>query len=137
MVECIFCNIVNNKIPSIKIYENDNFLAFLNIHPLNPGDTLVVPKEHYENIFEIKQGEFLLEYFDFIDKIIVALKKVYKTDIVNINMNRGSSGSKIIGHCHIHVIPRFENDSLMVLDSENKVSYEELEKVAEKIKKEL
>ncbi len=61
MEECVFCNIANDQIPCVKVYEDDDFLAFLDIHPINKGHTLVIPKKHYENLFEIDE-ELLSKY---------------------------------------------------------------------------
>lgn len=100
MENCIFCKIVAGEIPSYQVYEDDNFLAFLDIKPLSPGHTLVIPKKHYAWVWDVPN---VGEYFEIVKKIALAQKKAFKTDFVL---------SKIIGeevpHAHIWVYPSDE-----------------------------
>ncbi len=97
---CIFCKIVKREIPSYKVYEDDRFLAFLDIRPLSPGHTLVIPKEHYRWVWDVPEAG---TYFEVVKKIALAQKKAFDTDEVF---------SKIIGeevhHAHIWVFPNPE-----------------------------
>ena len=77
MVDCIFCKIIKNEIPCDKISENSNFIAFLDVNPVNPGHVLVIPKKHYRWIYDI---ENFGKYFEFIKKIAKALQKALKTE---------------------------------------------------------
>ncbi len=99
MENCLFCKIVKKELPSYKIWENENFLAFLDINPINPGHTILVPKKHVDYIFDLEEPLYS-EMF----KIVKQLSKVLKQAI----------GSKKIGliiegfavpHAHIHLIP--------------------------------
>lgn len=94
---CIFCKIVASEIPSYKVYEDENFLAFLDIHPLSPGHTLIIPKEHHRWVWDVPN---VGEYFEVAKRVALAQKKAFDTDLVL---------SKIIGeevpHAHIWVYP--------------------------------
>ena len=94
---CIFCKIINKEIPAEIIYEDDNFLAFLDIHPQSPGHTQVIPKDHYRWVWDVPDAG---KYFEVAKKIAEAQRKVFETDWIL---------SKIVGdeipHAHIWVFP--------------------------------
>lgn len=94
---CIFCKIVKGEIPSYKVYEDKNFLAFLDINPQSPGHTQVITKKHYRWVWDIPNAG---EYFEVVKKIALAQQKAFETDFIL---------SKIIGdeveHAHIWVFP--------------------------------
>lgn len=96
-LDCIFCKIVRGKIPSHKVYEDKNFLAFLDINPQSPGHTQVIPKDHYRWVWQIPNAG---EYFEVAKKIALAQQKAFGTDFIL---------SKIIGdeveHAHIWIFP--------------------------------
>jgi len=96
-MECVFCKIVKGEIPSHKVYEDDNFLAFLDIRPLSPGHTLVIPKKHYRWVWNVPE---VGEYFEIAKKIALAQGKAFGTDFIL---------SKIVGdevpHAHIWIYP--------------------------------
>lgn len=98
---CIFCKIVSGEIPAQKIYEDERFLAFLDIHPQSPGHTQVIPKQHYRWVWDVP---YVGEYFEVVQKIAKAQKKAFGTDWIL---------SKIIGdevpHAHIWVFPSDES----------------------------
>ncbi len=97
MSECIFCKIVTGEIPSYKVYEDDNFLAFLDITPQSPGHVQVIPKKHYRWVWDVPNAG---EYFEVVKKIAKAQQKAFNTDWILL---------KIIGdevtHAHIWVFP--------------------------------
>ena len=97
MENCIFCKIVKGDVPSHRVYEDDNFLAFLDINPESPGHTLVIPKEHYRWVWDVPNAG---EYFEIAKKIALAQKKAFNTDLVI---------SRVVGeevpHAHIWVFP--------------------------------
>lgn len=94
---CIFCKIIAGEIPATKIYEDENFLAFLDIHPQSPGHTQVIPKKHYRWVWDVPNAG---EYFEVVKKIAKAQQKAFGTDWIL---------SRIIGdevpHAHIWVYP--------------------------------
>ena len=109
MNDCIFCKIIKREIPSNKIYEDDNVYAFLDINPVNPGHTLVVPKDHYE-LLEDMPDDLLADVIKAVKKINIAIKKALDTDSTNIGLNNGKSAGQLVPHMHFHIMPRFKND---------------------------
>lgn len=97
---CIFCKIVSGEIPSYKVYEDDNFLAFLDINPQSPGHTQVIPKEHKRWVWDVENAG---EYFEVAKKVALAQQKAFNTDWIL---------SKVVGdevpHAHIWVFPNKE-----------------------------
>lgn len=111
MPNCLFCKIVRGEIPATKILENDGALAFLDIHPVNPGHTLVIPKEHAANIFEISKDSWA-KMQEMVRKTAAAIEKGMRADGVNLMMNNREHAGQIIDHAHVHLIPRFKGDGL-------------------------
>lgn len=109
MVSCIFCKIVNGDIPSYKIWEDDFFLAFLNVKPFKKGHTLVIPKKHENYIFDLP-NEDLTNLILACKKVAEALKKAYKPKSGKISMLTMGLG---VPHIHVHLTP---------LDSEKDVN---------------
>ena len=97
MLDCIFCKIVSGDIPAYKVYEDESFLAFLDINPKSPGHIQVIPKKHYRWVWDVPE---IGTYFTVVRKIALAQKKAFKTDYIL---------SKIVGeevpHAHIWVFP--------------------------------
>ena len=132
MNDCIFCKIIKGEIPSYKVYEDENFLAFLDIRPLNPGHTLVIPKEHLRWVWDI---ENIGEYYKVVKKIANAIKKVHGTDYV-ISLVFGEE----VDHAHTWLIPRFKDDGhggAIDLKNIKKIPEEEMKNIAESIQKEV
>ncbi|MBU1046566.1 HIT family protein [Patescibacteria group bacterium] len=109
MNDCLFCKIVAGEIPCDKIYEDEKFLVFLDINPVNRGHSLVVPKKHSRNLLEMEDNE-LKEMSVLIKKISNHLKTQLKADGINIVSNNEPAAGQLIFHTHIHIIPRFEGD---------------------------
>jgi len=127
MENCLFCKIINKEIPCHQIYEDDNFFAFLDIKPRNPGHTLVIPKKHYRWVWDIQE-----DYSKTVNKIANSLKKATNTKLV-ISIVLGEE----IEHAHIHLIPRFPDDGhgvLLDLSKIKEISEEEMKEITEKIK---
>ena len=110
MDDCLFCKIVaRDGVPSYEVYEDADTYAFLDINPNNPGHTLVVPKAHYANLYDISD-EALCSVMKAVRKIAPAIKKAVGATGINIAMNNERHAGQIINHAHLHIIPRFEND---------------------------
>lgn len=99
---CIFCSIVQGKQPCSKIFENNDFFGFLDIRPLNPGNTLLIPKIHYRWVYDVPQFG---TYFEIAKRIALAIQKATHCHSLNF-LTLGYE----IQHAHIRIIPRFEND---------------------------
>lgn len=108
---CIFCKISRGEIPSYKVFEDEYCLAFLDVNPTNEGHTLVLPKEHYDNMLTCPKP--LLDHlFEVAQMIAQAQQKQLGATGANIITNVGKSAGQSVNHFHIHVIPRYENDGL-------------------------
>lgn len=131
-MECIFCKIISGEIPSYKVYEDENFFAFLDIRPLNPGHTLVIPKKHYRWVWDV---ENIGGYFEVVKKIANAIKKVLNTDYV-VSLVFGEE----VPHAHVWLAPRFEGDGhggAIELKNVKAISEKEMKSIAEKINNEI
>ena len=134
MTDCIFCKIVKGEIPSSKVYENDKFLAFLDIMPLNKGHTLVIPKKHYETVLDIPE-EGLKEMSIIIQKITKALSLAIAPDGYNVFCNNKKAAGQEVPHLHFHIAPRFTNDGHTFKWSQGRYREGEMDIIREKIAK--
>ncbi len=134
MKDCIFCKIVDKEIPAAVVYEDDNVISFLDIMPANKGHCLVVPKKHCENLLEVPD-EDLSGMVKAVKKVAKALSLSIGNGAYNVIMNNGKEAGQLVGHAHIHIIPRFKDDRLRLNWSHKKYMDEEIEEYREKIKK--
>jgi len=132
---CIFCKIIAGEIPAEKVYEDEDILAFLDITPINAGHTLVIPKKHYENIFELSD-EILQKISLKLRDIGRAIKEAVGAEGLNIGMNNRSAAGQLVMHAHFHLIPRYVSDGYKHWGG-RKYKDGEISLVAEKIKKEI
>jgi len=102
MSDCIFCKIIKGELPCHKVYEDDDFLGFLDAQPLNPGHALIIPKKHYRWVDDVPDFG---EYFEIAKKVGMATKEA----LGSINICYLTLGFSV-AHAHIRVVPRFEND---------------------------
>lgn len=129
---CIFCNIISGEIPSYKVYEDDNFYAFLDISQATYGHTLVVPKQHFENLFAMP--DFLLEKMLILVRDLASkIKTATNCKGINILNNNGEAAGQSVHHFHIHIIPRYDNDNFSIKAIENKLNNEEFKALIFKI----
>ncbi len=108
---CIFCQIIEGKLPSHKVYEDDKVLAFLDIYPITPGHVLVIPKKHYQNLEEIPDDE-LAHLMSIVKKIGLMMKENLGVIGYNVCENNDPIAGQAIPHLHFHVVPRTEGDGL-------------------------
>jgi histidine triad (HIT) family protein len=134
-MDCLFCKIVEGSIPSNKVYETDNILAFLDITPVNEGHTLVIPKTHYENLFEIPD-ETLSTIALELKHLGSAVQKATNAGGINIAMNNREAAGQIVPHAHFHIIPRYIADGQKLMHG-RKYAEGRIDIVAENIKKEI
>jgi histidine triad (HIT) family protein len=106
MSDCIFCKIINGEIPSAKVYENEHVLAFLDISQVTKGHTLVIPKVHKENIFELT-SDIAKNLFEVVPNIANAIKQTYNPVGLNLVNNNGEQAGQTVFHYHLHIIPRY------------------------------
>lgn len=98
---CVFCKIASGEIPSYKVYEDENFLAILDIHPLTAGHTQVIPKDHYRWVWDVPNAG---EYFEVVKKIAQAQKKAFDTEMI-----RSQIYGNEVEHAHIWVFPDYKD----------------------------
>jgi histidine triad (HIT) family protein len=130
---CIFCKIVQKQTPSSIVYEDESLLVFVDIRPLNIGHTLIIPKAHCVDIFDIPQ-ELLSQIHKVSKQIAFAVKKATNADGISIIQQNGKAAGQDIFHIHIHVIPRFEGQKLRSFNELKEVDRVSLDEMAKKIK---
>jgi histidine triad (HIT) family protein len=130
---CVFCRIVKGEIPSYQIYEDQDFLAFLDISQATIGHTLIIPKQHFENIFVLEE-DLAGKLMEVVLKISKKLKEALGIEAMNLLNNNGELAGQSVNHFHIHLIPRYENDGLLLKFSTNQLSNEEFQNLLEKIR---
>lgn len=104
---CEFCAVVKHEKEADIVFENENITVFLDMEPINEGHVLVVPRRHFLDADEIP-NELLHEIMDISKRIISAIKKIYRPDGYSMMQNGGKFND--IGHYHMHIFPRFDND---------------------------
>ena len=135
MEDCIFCKIVKGHERSTVVYEDDHSLGFLDIYPLNPGHTLVIPKKHYPTMNEMPPEE-VGRLFITVAKIMKGVQKATRADGINIGQSNGAAASQEVFHVHVHIIPRFNHDSQggLTFPERKKMEHVEKETVGKQIK---
>ena len=106
---CIFCKIVAGQLPACKVYEDTDTLAFMDIGPIVPGHTLVIPKKHIDPL-TAAPPEVLHKLIVVVQSIARAQLKAFKADGVNVIQSNGRAAGQVVPHLHFHVIPRFASD---------------------------
>lgn len=106
MSDCIFCKIITGEIPSTKVFENEHVLAFLDISQVTKGHTLVIPKVHKENVYELTP-DMAKSIFEVVPEIARALKKTFSPIGLNTINNNGEAAGQSVFHYHLHLIPRY------------------------------
>lgn len=106
-MDCLFCDIASKKIPAYIVYEDDETLGFLDIKPLAPGHTVIIPKTHAESISSL-DDKLINPVFGAVKKMTVTLKKVFGPEGFTIGINQGKTAG--VDHLHVHIIPRWEDD---------------------------
>jgi histidine triad (HIT) family protein len=131
---CIFCKIAQKQLPASLVYEDEKVVAFLDIKPLNEGHTLVIPKAHYENIFDVPRE--LIAYLHGVTKqIAFAVKNATNADGISIIQQNGKAAGQDIFHLHVHVVPRYEGQKLPSFSELAEADREKLSQTAAKIRK--
>jgi len=130
---CVFCQIVAGKIPADKVLETPDMIAFLDIKPINLGHTLLIPKPHYENLFDLPD-KLLKEMAGTLKKVAKIVKEVTRADGINLAMNNLPAAGQLVPHAHFHIIPRFANDGYVHWKGKN-VAPHELKEMAEKMRR--
>lgn len=131
-MNCIFCKIINNQINSNKVFEDENFIAILDAFPANDSHILVIPKNHYSNIFDIPD-DILKEAYSISHKLASKLKSNLNINNINILQNNGILAGQTVEHFHIHLIPRYENDTVVFKSTPVEISQERIQEIISKL----
>ena len=131
---CIFCKIIAGEIPSNTIYEDDEFKVILDLAPAAKGHALILPKEHFDNLYEI-DPEILGKAAKLAQKVVTHEKEVLKCDGYNLLQNNGEVAGQTIFHFHMHLVPRYkeENDQMLKF-AKPEISEEEIENLCKEMK---
>ena len=127
--DCIFCKILRGELPSARVYEDENVLAFLDIAPVRPGHTLVIPKLHAETLMDLP-AEPAGALGAALPKIATAVMKGVGAEGLNIFQANRPCAGQVVFHVHFHLIPRNENDGIHFLPPQSSYADGEMDKVA-------
>ena len=133
---CVFCMILDGTIPSIRIHEDDTTLAFMDIHPVQPGHALVIPKAHHPNLFEAPP-EVVATTARTAARIGDAIQRALNPPGMNLLQCNGEAAGQSVMHLHMHLIPRAMNDGMTMNWDLVKGDLDAIEAIAERIRAEL
>ncbi|HEQ7360980.1 TPA: HIT family protein [Streptococcus pyogenes] len=137
MENCIFCSIIQGDIPSSKVYEDEQVLAFLDISQTTKGHTLVIPKQHVRNLLEMT-AETASHLFARIPKIARAIQSATGATAMNIINNNEALAGQTVFHAHVHLVPRYnEEDGISIQYTTHEPDFPVLEKLARQINQEV
>lgn len=108
---CIFCKIANGEIPSATLYEDEDFRVILDLGPASKGHALILPKEHYANLYELSD-ELAAKAMVLAKRMIIKMQRVLNCDGYNVVQNNGETAGQTVFHFHMHLIPRYEGDNV-------------------------
>ncbi|MEG0473744.1 MAG: HIT family protein [Solibacillus sp.] len=114
MSDCLFCKIIDGQIPSLKVHEDEHVYAFMDIMPLTKGHTLLIPKTHCKDLFDMPE-EVARNLYAAAPKVANAIKAAFNPTGMNTVNNNGAFAGQTVFHYHLHLIPRYdETDGLQV-----------------------
>ena len=132
-MDCIFCKLANGEIPTATLYEDDEFRVILDQGPATKGHALILPKQHFANIYEIPD-ETAAKAMILGKKMATAMTKALHSDGFNLVQNNGEAAGQTVMHFHMHVIPRYEGGPDMVNWVPAKPEQDELAQTADALK---
>jgi histidine triad (HIT) family protein len=130
--DCIFCKIANGEIPSKTVYEDENFRVILDLGPATKGHALILPKEHYANLFELPE-DTAAAAMKVAKKLSAQMVENLGADGLNLVQNNGEVAGQTVKHFHLHLIPRYKDDGQNILWKPGEVSQDELEEIRKQI----
>lgn len=131
---CIFCKIASDEIPSYTLYEDNLFKVFLDLSPTSFGHALLIPKEHYTNLFEL-DDETASKALVLAKKVATAMKAALQCDGFNLLQNNGEIAGQTMFHFHIHLIPRYKNDNTKIIFDHKSLKEEDAKTILDTVKK--
>ena len=133
-MDCIFCKIAAGEIPSATLYEDDDFRVILDIEPASKGHALILPKEHYANLYEL-DDEVAAKALVLAKKMITKLTGILGCEGYNVVQNNGTAAGQTVFHFHMHLIPRYNDDNALGFWAPLTLSAEELDQTLAEILK--
>jgi histidine triad (HIT) family protein len=134
---CIFCSIIDGQEPCVQIHRDNGFLVLMDKYPINPGHALVMPTKHYETLLQMPPAE-VGKLYSLVPAIAKAIISAVKADGFNVGQNNGIAANQIVPHVHVHIVPRFHDDSPDGKWPSRRVApQEDILKIAQKIKEEI
>ncbi len=133
MSDCIFCKIIAGELSCSKVYEDDRTLAFLDIHPIAPGHTLVISREHYEELTEVPP-EDLAPLIAATQRVAVAATAGLDASGFNVLLSNGPSACQVVPHVHFHIVPRSDGDGLRMAPPRQPFTDAQRDSVLDKIR---
>ena len=133
MSDCIFCKIIAGKIPSVKLAEDEDSLAFMDIGPIQPGHSLLIPKKHYERTVDMP-GEEIGRLMTKLPALAKAIVAATGADGYNVFQMNGACAGQVVPHVHFHIIPRHNGDDIRFGWPAKKYGEGEIEILAKKIR---
>ncbi len=130
---CIFCKIANGEIPSSTLYEDDEFRVILDLGPASRGHALILPKNHYRNLMDIDE-ETAAKILPLAKMMTNKMKKALDADGFNIMQNNEECAGQTVFHFHMHIIPRYKNDGVIMGFKGKDADKEDLAKIVEAVK---
>lgn len=130
---CIFCKIAAGEIPSATLYEDDDFRVILDLSPASKGHALILPKEHYRNLYDL-DDELAAKVLVLAKKMTLRLKEVLGCDGYNIVQNNEEAAGQTVFHFHMHMIPRYQGDKVGLGWKMGKLSDEDKEEILNQLK---
>lgn len=127
---CVFCKIANGEIPSATLYEDEDFRVILDLGPATRGHALLLPKQHYANLFEL-EDEAAAKVLLVAKKVSKELKDALGADGFNLVQNNGEAAGQTVFHFHLHLIPRYKDDNAGILWNPKTSTAEELAEIKE------
>lgn len=125
---CIFCKIAAGEIPSKTLYEDEKFRVILDLGPATKGHALILPKDHFANLYEI-DDEVAADAMKLAKKMATVMTEKLHCDGFNLVQNNGESAGQTVMHFHLHLIPRYTDDNQNILWKPTQPSREELEEI--------
>lgn len=131
---CIFCKIANGEIPSATLYEDEDFRVILDLAPASKGHALILPKEHFANLYELDDA-VAAKALVTAKKVIKAMTDVLGCDGYNVIQNNGESAGQTVFHFHMHLIPRYKDDNVGIKWNMGKLTDEDRDEILSKLGK--
>lgn len=129
---CIFCKIANGEIPAATIYEDQDFRVILDLGPASKGHALILPKEHYANLYELEDS-VAAKVLIVAKKVITQMTEILECDGYNLVQNNGETAGQTVFHFHMHLIPRYKNDNVGIKWTPGELTDEEKQDIIAKV----